>query len=47
MKKYSIKIEIDAVVEAFSPEDAKEYVSDIFGTDEEIILVKIKKIEEV
>ncbi len=46
MKKYSIKIEVDAVVEAFSSEDAKEYITDIFGVDEEIVSVKIKKIEE-
>jgi hypothetical protein len=41
MNKYSIKIEINAEVEAFDEEDAKEYVSDIFGVDEEVKSVKI------
>jgi hypothetical protein len=46
MNKYSIKIEINAEVEAFSEDDAKEYVSDIFGIDDEIKSVKIVKIKE-
>jgi len=46
MNKYSIKIEINAEVVAFSEDDAKEYVSDIFGIDDEIKSVKIVKIKE-
>ena len=46
MNKYSIKIEINAEVESFSEDDAKEYVSDIFGIDDEIKSVKIVKIKE-
>jgi hypothetical protein len=46
MNKYSIKLEISAEVEAFSEDDAKEYISDIFGTDEEIKSVKVINIKE-
>ena len=46
MNKYSIKLEINAEVEAFNEEDAREYISDIFGIDEEIKLVKIINIKE-
>ena len=45
MNKYSIKIEINAEVEAFDEEDAKEYVSDIFGVDEEVKSVKIVSVK--
>jgi hypothetical protein len=46
MNKYSIKLEINAEVEAFSEDDAKEYIADIFGIDEEIKSVKIVNIKE-
>jgi hypothetical protein len=46
MNRYSIKIEINAEVEAFNEDDAKEYVSDIFGIDDEIKSVKIVNIKE-
>jgi len=46
MNKYSIKIEINAEVEAFNEDDAKEYISDIFGIDDEIKSVKIINIKE-
>jgi hypothetical protein len=46
MNKYSIKLEISAEVEAFNEEDAREYISDIFGIDEEIKLVKIINVKE-
>ena len=36
MKTYKIKLEIDAEVEAFTEEDASDYINDIFGIDEEI-----------
>jgi hypothetical protein len=46
MNKYIIKLEIIAEIEAFSEDDAKEYISDIFGTDEEIKPVKIINIKK-
>jgi ribosomal protein L20A (L18A) len=46
MNKYSIKIEITAEVEAFDEEDAKEYVSDIFGVDDEVKSVKILTVKQ-
>jgi hypothetical protein len=41
MNTYSIKIELDLEVEAFSDVDARDYVSEIFGVDEEVKRVKI------
>lgn len=46
MKTYSINIEINAEIEAFNEDDAKEYISDIFGIDDEIKSVKIVNIKE-
>jgi hypothetical protein len=46
MNKYSIKLEINAEIEAFDEDDARDYVSDIFGIDEEIKSVKILNIKE-
>jgi hypothetical protein len=46
MNKYTIKLEISAEVEAFSVEDARDYVSDIFNIDDEIKSVKIIKIAQ-
>jgi len=46
MNIYSIKLEINAEVEAFNEEDAREYISDIFGIDEEIKSVKVINIKE-
>ncbi len=46
MNKYSIKIEIAAVIEAFNEDDAKDYVNEIFGTDEEVQSVKIVSVKE-
>jgi hypothetical protein len=46
MNKYSIKIEIVAEVEAFDEDDAKEYISDIFGTDDEVKSVKILTVKQ-
>lgn len=46
MNTYVIKLEVQAKVEAFSEEDAREYISDIFGTDEEIVSVKIKSLNQ-
>ena len=46
MKTYSIKIEVNAQVEAFSEEDAVDYVNDIFGIDDEVKSVKVINIKE-
>ena len=46
MKTYNIKIEINAEVEAFSEEDAVEYMNDIFGIDDEVKSVKVITIKE-
>jgi hypothetical protein len=46
MKFYNIKIEISAEVEAFSEEDAVEYVNDIFGIDDEVKSVKVISVKE-
>lgn len=46
MNTYSIKIEVNAEVQAFSSEDAIDYINDIFGIDEEIKTIKIIGIKE-
>jgi len=46
MKTYSIKIEVNAEVQAFSEEDAAEYINDIFGIDDEVKTVKVISIKE-
>jgi hypothetical protein len=46
MDKYTIKLEVIAEVEAFSEEDAKEYISDIFNVDDEIKAVKVIKVSK-
>lgn len=47
MNKYSIKLDVTLEVEAFNPEDAKEYLSDIFITDDEIKSIKLVTIKEL
>ena len=46
MKTYGIKLEINAEVQAFSEEDAIEYINDIFGIDEEVKSVKMISVKE-
>lgn len=46
MNKYIINIEVTAEVTAFDETDARDYVFDIFGVDDEIKGVKIVKIEK-
>lgn len=46
MNKYTVKIEVVAEIEAFDSDDAKDYISDIFGTDDEIKSIKIINIKE-
>lgn len=46
MKKYKISLEIEAEIDAFDEDDAKDYIGDIFGVDEEIKSIKISSIRE-
>lgn len=46
MKTYVIKLEVEAQIEAFSENDAKDYVNDIFGVDDEVKNVKILSVKE-
>jgi len=46
MKKYEVKLEVMAEIEAFDEDDAKDYISDIFGVDDEIKFIKILNIKE-
>jgi hypothetical protein len=46
MKTYSIKLEVNAEVQAFSEEDAVDYINDIFGVDDEIKSVKVVSVRE-
>jgi len=46
MKNYIIKLEVEAQIEAFSEDDAKDYVNDIFGVDDEVKNVKILSVKE-
>jgi hypothetical protein len=46
MNKYTIKLEVVAEVEAFDSDDAKDYITDIFGTDDEIKSIKIVSVKE-
>jgi len=46
MKNYKIKLDVEIEIQAFNEADAKEYVSDIFGTDEEVKSIKIVSVKE-
>ena len=46
MNTYSIKLEVLAEVQAFDENDARDYITDIFGTDYEIKSIKIINIKE-
>ena len=46
MKTYSIKLEVNAEGQAFSEEDAVDYINDIFGVDEEVKSVKVTSVKE-
>lgn len=46
METYFVQIAIEAEIEAFNENDAKEYISDIFGIDEEIKSVKVNLIQK-
>ena len=46
MNIYTAKLEINVEIEAFSTEDAVDYINDIFNIDEEIKSVKIVQIRK-
>ena len=46
MKKYKVKLEVEAEVEAFDEGDALDYSNDIFGVDDEIKNVKVISVKE-
>ena len=47
MDQYKVKIEADLEIEAFSPEDAVDYVKDIIGSDQEVKSINVKKIVKI
>jgi len=46
MNTYRIKLEVDAEIQAFNEDDAVDYVSDIFGVDDEVKNVKVVSVRE-
>jgi hypothetical protein len=46
MNTYRVKLEIDAEVQAFSEDDAVDYMNDIFGIDDEVKSVKVVSVKE-
>jgi hypothetical protein len=46
MNIYKVSLEVEVEVEAFTSEDASEYIQDIFNVDDEIKKVNIVKIRE-
>ena len=46
MNTYKIKLEVEAEVQAFTEDDAVDYVNDIFGVDDEVKSVKLINIKE-
>ncbi len=46
MNTYVIKLEVEAHIQAFSEDDAKDYVNDIFGVDDEVKNVKLLSVRE-
>jgi hypothetical protein len=46
MNIYKVSLEVEVEVEAFTSEDASEYIQDIFNIDDEIKKVNIVKIRE-
>lgn len=46
MNTYSVKIEINAEVQAFNEDDAVDYVNDIFGVDDEVKSIKVVNVKE-
>lgn len=46
MNTYKVKLNVELEIEAFSSEDAEDYVHDIFNVDDEIKKVDITEIRE-
>ena len=46
VKRYKVKLEVEAEVEAFDEGDALDYANDIFGIDDEIKNVKVITVKE-
>lgn len=46
MNTYKVKLQVEAEIQAFNEDDAVDYISDIFGTDEEVKSIKISSIKE-
>jgi hypothetical protein len=46
MNTYKVKLDVEVEVDAFSTEDATDYVHDIFNVDDEIKKVNIVTIRE-
>lgn len=46
MKTFAVKVEVTAEIDAFDEDDAKDYASDIFGSDQEVKSVKVVSIKE-
>ena len=46
MNTYKVKLNVEVEVEAFTSEDAEDYVHDIFNIDDEIKKVTIINIKE-
>ena len=46
MNNYKVKLEVEAEIQAFSEEDAADYINDIFGVDEEIKSIKVVSVKE-
>lgn len=46
MNTYSVKLEIDADIEAFNEDDAIDYLNDMFGIDDEVKSVKVVSVKE-
>lgn len=46
MNKYFVKLEVELEVDAFTYDDAADYVQDIFNVDDEIKKVTVINIKE-
>jgi hypothetical protein len=46
MNTYKVELKVDMEIDAFNEDDAKDYIADVFGVDEEIKSVHITKIKE-
>lgn len=46
MNIYKVKLEVEAEIQAFNENDAKDYINDIFGIDDEVKSIKIVNVKE-